>query len=169
MTTKMIEILRRLIRPAKLGRVLLLSVLVGAILQPVLVNQAQGGSIAPQENAREFGLQSINGFYAGYFRAIAGEGYAMFIFHDGRIAGVDIGGVLFDGTYEVTTDGAVSGKLGIKVPPGIPLIFGIKSPRSGLNYTIKLKTNIEEIKHRKFSVYTPLGPVTVRLVRTGDI
>src|SRR6516165_3631977 len=59
----------------------------------------------------------INGFYAGYLSAAAGEGVAIFVFRNGVLTGVDAGGFSYDGTLEETSEGNFAVVATIRIPP----------------------------------------------------
>ena len=42
---------------------------------------------------------SINGFYAAYLTGASLQGFAMLVFRNGKVVGVDVGGGKYDGTY----------------------------------------------------------------------
>lgn len=67
---------------------------------------------------------SINGFYAAYLSGTAGQGFAMIVFKNGTIVGVDALGSKYDGTY-IDTGNAISAKLKVSLPPNTLLIQGV--------------------------------------------
>jgi hypothetical protein len=50
----------------------------------------------------------------------------MMVFFQGTIAGADMSGGSYDGTYHQTDDGGLVGKVRMKVPAGVPLVTGTK-------------------------------------------
>ena len=73
-------------------------------------------------NFEDYALNtSMNGFYAAYLTGTVGQGFAMLVFKDGTIVGVDSGGVKYDGTYTETGNG-LAVKLNVSTMPNMPLI-----------------------------------------------
>jgi len=76
---------------------------------------------------------SINGFYAAYLTGSAGQGFAMLVFRNGTIVGIDAAGVKYDGTYSDVGSG-IAVKLSVSIPPNTSLIQGLSSgPESDIS------------------------------------
>ena len=70
------------------------------------------------------GMTSLdNGFYAAFVTESGGQGLVMLVFRDGKIAGVDAGGVSFDGTYSAS-EGGFALKMKLQFPPNTQKING---------------------------------------------
>jgi hypothetical protein len=64
----------------------------------------------------------VNGFYAAYLTGANGQGFAMLVFTDGKIVGVDATSSKFDGIYtNIPTGFSVTVSIS---PPNTPLING---------------------------------------------
>jgi len=107
----------------------------------------------------------INGFYAGYFSAAAGEGVAIFVFRNGVLTGVDAGGFSYDGTLEETSGGNFAVVATIRIPPHAPSIIGITGGEHGTNYSVEFKLPSSFLDKPFIRIETPNGPVNMRLVK----
>lgn len=104
----------------------------------------------------------MEGFYVGYCTGSMGNAVVLFVFKDGIIAGADMGGATYDGTFALTDDGQrISGTLTFNVANGATLITGASS--SGpvrFEVPITLPTNIANGDVQKIN--SPVGLVNVR-------
>lgn len=103
------------------------------------------------------------GFYAAYMTASEGQGFVMLIFANGAIVGVDLGGVLFDGSYSVGEDERLTGNVTVQVPPGLMVIQGASAGPSGLTYTVPVAFGVDSLSLEYIRLETPLGPVNLKL------
>jgi hypothetical protein len=111
----------------------------------------------------------INGFYAGYFAAAAGEGISIFVLHDGILAGVDPGGITYDGTFEEAADGEFAVEATVNIPPRVPSIIGIDGGEQGTNYSMKFTLPSCFLDEPFIRVETPHGPINMRFVKLRDV
>ena len=81
----------------------------------------------------------MEGFYAGYFTAPGGMGFAMYVLRDGATVGCDAAGITFDGSYIVHDDGASTGIVAVSAPPGVTLVQGITAGPQGLKYEVPIR------------------------------
>ena len=104
----------------------------------------------------------MEGFYVAYFTGLTGNAVALFVFKDGVIAGADMGGATYDGTFAVTEDGQhVTGNLTFSVANGATLITGASSAGPvRTEVPLKLPTNIANGDVQKID--SPFGPINVR-------
>lgn len=109
-----------------------------------------------------------DGFYAAYMTGEEGQGFAMFIFSNGNIAGADPLGVRFDGSFEVTNEGTLCAKIVVKVPPDGMVVQGASPGPSGLSYGVSFDLSHDQASDY-FQISTPLGPVNVRLEKLRAI
>jgi hypothetical protein len=112
---------------------------------------------------------SWNGIYAAYMTGAEGNGFAMYIFHDGKIVGSDPLGVLFDGTYSVSTDGALAGKVKVSIPPNGSVIQGVTAGPSGMTYEVDVAFEGDLEKVDFIRLDTPLGPVNLKMKKLRSI
>jgi hypothetical protein len=110
-----------------------------------------------------------NGFYRAYMTGADGQGFAMYVFMDGRIIGADPLGVLFDGGYEVSESGELKGEVTVTVPPNGTVIQGVSSGPSGLTYKVPINFggDLEELDFVRLE--TPLGPVNLKLEKVRGL
>jgi len=73
----------------------------------------------------------IDGFYAAYLTATAGQGFALIECTHGRIVGADATGTVFDGEYTAAEDNAFRVTLQVKSPPNVRFIQGGNSGPAG--------------------------------------
>ena len=111
----------------------------------------------------------LSGIYAGYMAAAGGQGMALFVFNSGVIAGADMGGVQFDGSYRTNDDGTFTGTVDVKIPAGVTVIQGVTAPPAGLQYQVPLSMPADFISQPYFELTTPLGRVNVRLQKLRDL
>jgi hypothetical protein len=111
---------------------------------------------------------SIDGFYAAYLTAAAGQGFALVECTRGRIVGADANGVVFDGEYTEAGGEAFRVTLDVKVPPNIGFIQGGNSGPTG------------DVTHQEFMLPSDFykrdfvrldlgrGPVNAKFVRIRE-
>lgn len=105
----------------------------------------------------------INGIYSAQMSAVAGEGLVVLVLNDGVLTGVDTGQVLFDGAYQTSSDGSITGNVTIKAPPGGALIQGVPTGPTGITYStaFHIPSDFEAKPFLRFE--TPFGPVNAKL------
>jgi hypothetical protein len=109
------------------------------------------------------------GIYAGYMSGSDGQGFALFIFSDGIIAGSDPLGVNFDGTYELMDDGSLKGSVTVSVPSGGTVIQGASAGPAGLKYTVPVAFAADALTADFIELETPLGPVNLRMKKLREL
>jgi hypothetical protein len=111
----------------------------------------------------------VDGFYAGYMSASGGNGVALFVLRDGVLAGVDLGGVQFDGSYSKRGDGSYGGKVKVTVPAGVTIIQGVTAPPAGMTYDVDLNLPATFLTDPYFEITTPIGKVNARLQKLRGV
>lgn len=112
----------------------------------------------------------MEGFFRMAFTGAAGSGFGMIVFHDGSIAGADVGGATYDGSY---TDNQKTRTLEFQitmyapagmtpVQTGIPIAEPISLPFNGSISQDDLRDEKPTLLH------TPLGPVNVLFKKVRD-
>jgi hypothetical protein len=112
---------------------------------------------------------SIDGFYAVYLTTTVGQGFAMTVFRQGIIVGIDVAGVKYDGAYSAVEGGGFEVKLTVSVPPNSLLIQGT---RTGPEWDIHelLFQMPEEFWTLPFlRIADKHGPVNAKLVRLREL
>jgi hypothetical protein len=104
-----------------------------------------------------------NGFYAAYLTAANGQGFAILVFKDGKIVGVDVTSTKFDGTYTSTPTG-FSVTVLISLPPNTPLINGGMTGDQGETNEVTFQLPFDFLSQPFIRVEGKHGPVNVKLV-----
>jgi hypothetical protein len=111
---------------------------------------------------------SINGFYAAYLTGSDSQGFAMLVFRDGTIVGVDAAGVKFDGTYEAASPG-FSVKLRVSVPPNTLLIQGVKTGAEIESSELEFLLPSDFLSQPFLRLNAKHGPVNAKLTKLRDL
>jgi hypothetical protein len=112
---------------------------------------------------------SVNGFYAVYLSGKQGQGFALIAFKDGRIAGADASGTVYDGQYTEQGDDNLSVTVLIKYPPNIPLVQGGTTGPQGEERQLSFQMPKNFSDQKFIRVETQDGPVNARLVKLRGI
>ena len=113
--------------------------------------------------------KTLDGFYAGFFTAEAGEGAAVFVIREGVVVGTDLRAFQYDGTYQMTPVGEAKGKATVKVPPGQQSILGVSGGDAGLSYDVDFVLPVDFLDRPYIQINTTFGPVRMRLVKLRDL
>lgn len=113
----------------------------------------------------------IDGFYQIAFTGTAGSGFGMLVLLNGAVAGADVAGGTYDGTYtEKAEIGEVSLQITMLAPAGVTLV------QTGIALTSPMSMPISATFTRKETesgqivlLHTPLGPVNVLFKKIRDI
>jgi hypothetical protein len=113
----------------------------------------------------------IDGFYRMTFTGTSGSGFGVVVFEGGVIAGADVAGGIFSGTYkEGATKGQVEFQISLTIPAGAtPVQTGIPLTTS---MTLPIEASLSESDIGSASPYllqTPLGPVNVLFKKIRDV
>jgi len=107
----------------------------------------------------------MDGFFRIAFTGTAGSGFGMLTFHNGIIAGADMGGMLYDGTYmENPTTGDLDINVKMRAPAGVtPVQTGV-TLTADATFPISAKLPRVAIDNEApILLKTPLGPVNLVL------
>jgi hypothetical protein len=113
----------------------------------------------------------IEGIYRITFTGTAGSGFGMLVFHLGAIAGADVAGSIYDGSYSVGAAAqTIDFQLVMNAPAGVtpvqtgtPLASPLSLPINGSLTQNDLDGDAPTL------LQTPLGPVNVLLTKIRDI
>lgn len=111
-----------------------------------------------------------DGFYRIAYTGTAGSGFGILVFHLGKIAGADVVGATYYGTYtENETTRAVDYHVTMAAPAGIvPVQTGIPLAAPA-TIPISGRFSPEDIETGKpFLLQTPLGPVNIIFSKISD-
>ncbi|MEH6717530.1 MAG: hypothetical protein V7704_01515 [Aurantimonas endophytica] len=105
----------------------------------------------------------MDGFYAAYFTGLTGNSIGLFIFENGLITGVDVGGMHYDGTYSLDESASIiSGKIAYVIPPGASLVTGISSSSKAIRAEFPLELPAAFADGRVVQLDTPSGVVNAK-------
>jgi hypothetical protein len=107
---------------------------------------------------------TMNGFYAAYLSGTVGQGFAMFVLRDGKIAGAGALGDIFDGSFRAS-NGVLDVHVTTKSPPNIPLIQGGTTGPMGESGELKFQLPETFSSQEFIRLETHRGPVNVKLVK----
>lgn len=107
--------------------------------------------------------------YAAYLSGASGNSLALFYIGDGVIAGVDVGGITYDGHVTYEADGALQGSVSFTAPAGTPLITGISGPTIPASVSIPISLPAGFADGRITRIETPLGPLNARFEKIRDL
>jgi hypothetical protein len=111
---------------------------------------------------------SINGFYAAYLTGNVSQGFAMLVFRNGKIVGVDVGGVKYDGIYNDTGNGFAV-ELNVLVPPNTSLVQGVTSGPHGDKSSLEFQLPVDFLEQPFIRVSTKHGPVNAKLTKLREL
>jgi hypothetical protein len=113
----------------------------------------------------------IDGFYLMAFTGVHGSGFGMLVLRDGNIAGADVAGSTYDGTYvlnpqtrEVKLEATMFAPAGVTpVQTGIPLVVPMTLPIAATF------TQEDTANEQLVLLKTQIGPVNVIFRKIRDI
>jgi hypothetical protein len=111
---------------------------------------------------------SINGFYGVYLTGSAAQGFAMCVFRNGEIVGVDVAGVKYDGTYNPTSDG-FSVKLKISVPPKTWLVQGVTTGPQEETSQLEFQLPTDFLTRPFIRIPAAHGPVNAKITKLREL
>ncbi|MEL7300896.1 MAG: hypothetical protein AAFM92_10975 [Pseudomonadota bacterium] len=109
-------------------------------------------------------MSIVEGIYTAYLTGAAGQGMAMFVFKEGKIAGADIAGLTFAGDYEVQ-DSQVIGEVRYQMPAGSVSITGAAFEQGSDNIVVPLSLPEAIDPNETYRVDTPIGPLNAKFVK----
>ena len=107
--------------------------------------------------------------YAAYLSGASGKSLALFYIGDGVIAGVDVGGITYDGHATYEADGSLQGVVSFTAPAGTPLITGISGPTNPTVVSIPISLPAGFADGGFTRIETPLGPLNARFEKIRDL
>lgn len=130
-----------------------------------------GGKIQAIQPFEDFVLvnPSINGFYAAYLTGASLQGFAMLVFRNGKVVGVDVGGGKYDGTYTDSDVGGYAVKLEISLPPNAALIQGVSTGPQGDSSEISFQLPLDFLSRPFLRIDAKHGPVNAKIVKLREL
>ncbi len=110
----------------------------------------------------------ISGFYSMAYTGAAGTGFGLIAISKGVIAGADVAGGLYDGTY-IEKPSTIDARLTMKIPSGaIPVQTGVPLTEPMIvPFDVSLPSDLGDEK--PLLVQMPLGPINVIFKRVRDV
>lgn len=111
-----------------------------------------------------------NSIYTVYITGTSGNSIAMLIFLNGTISGADIGGGIYDGTYNEIDGGQfIEGRILFTLPINVSSVVGIppQSEPTSFEVPIRLPSNLDH--DQIYRIETPAGPINTRFIKTRDL
>jgi hypothetical protein len=112
---------------------------------------------------------SINGFYAAYLTGATLQGFAMLVFRNGKVVGVDVGGGKYDGTYADSDVGGYAVKLKVSLPPNTALVQGVSTGPQGDNSEISFQLPLDFLSRPFLRIDAKHGPVNAKIVKLREL
>lgn len=109
-------------------------------------------------------MNKVEGIYTAYLTGAAGQGMAMFMFKDGKIAGADVAGLTFSGEYIVDAS-RILGKISYRMPAGSTSITGTSFQKSSNEIVVPLSLPEEIDPNETYRLDTPIGPLNAKFVK----
>ncbi|MFC5066586.1 hypothetical protein [Flaviflagellibacter deserti] len=111
----------------------------------------------------------MDGFYSAFFTGLAGNSVGMFVFKSGVILGTDIGGMHYDGSYQVDeAAGNITGRIVYVIPAGTSLITGVSNTNQPLRVEFPLELPLHFADGRVVTIQTPSGTINARFQKLRD-
>ncbi len=110
----------------------------------------------------------MRGLYRMDYVGASSTGYGAIAFVDGKVAGIDVGGVVYAGNYSEVQTGVISGQVEASFPEGGTLVTGQIAPR-GSAIIVPFRVSNSEIEGRAIQLQTPTGPVAVKLTKVSSL
>jgi hypothetical protein len=107
--------------------------------------------------------------YVAYFTGVAGQSIGLFYIGDGVIAGIDVGGMQYDGRYSIGADGSLDGTVNYVLPTGIASITGAPAGAMPMQVATKLTLPPDFAGGRTITIETPTGPVNARFEKMKEL
>lgn len=111
----------------------------------------------------------MDGFYVAYLTGKAGNSLGVFTFINGIIVGADVGGVIYEGSYQVDSQNSlINGILKYKVSAGGSLITGFTAPHD-LEFSVPFQIPASFADGNVVRVDTPNGPVNAKFQKIRGV
>jgi hypothetical protein len=111
----------------------------------------------------------MEGFFAGYLTGHSGTSIILFAVKDGRMIGVDMGGMKYDGQFQTKGDGTgFSCRISYTLLPGIPLITGPGPTANPTEITLTFDLPLNFAEGIIISIETPTGPLNAKFTKLRD-
>ena len=85
------------------------------------------------------------------------------------MAGIDIAGGVYNGQYQITPDGVVTGHADLSFPQGGMLVTGAVMAAGGPPMRIPFSVHSDNSTGQVLKILTPTGPVNLRLTKLSSL
>jgi hypothetical protein len=113
----------------------------------------------------------IDGFFRMAYTGMTGSGFGLLVFQGGSIAGADVSGGTYNGTYtENPSTGAISIQVTMALPAGVAPVQSGVVLAAPISVPIAVTISPADISSEKtVLLQTPLGPVNATFKKIRDI
>jgi hypothetical protein len=110
------------------------------------------------------------GIYAAYFTGASGNSLGIFLIKDGIIAGADIAGWKYDGSFSLSNDDRrIVGNIRFTIPPGEVSISGAIAGGEPLEMIVPISFPTDIRNDEFYRIETPAGPINARFDKIRDL
>lgn len=110
----------------------------------------------------------MNGTYSFVYSGPTGVGLGIFRITDGKLVGVDLGGVRYRGTAIANPDGTIQLAIDQTVPSGVFLVQGVSAQDLPYTRSFSVKSPPDFGDGKPFDVLLPPSNVTLMIKRIPD-
>jgi hypothetical protein len=111
---------------------------------------------------------SIDGFYAAYITGASGQGFALCVFKNGTIVGVDVAEIKYDGTYH-DADNGFTVKLHLSYPPNTLLVQGVSTGPEVETAELDFHLPADFLSQAFVRINAKHGPVNAKFVKLREL
>jgi hypothetical protein len=114
-------------------------------------------------------VDKLEGFYAAYFTGSLGSSLAVFCFKGGALAGADVGGGKYNGTYTLAPDGnAANCVVTFVLQVGQQSITGQRSEQSNNAIKVPVALSLPIDPKVVTRIDTAIGPINARFEKINS-
>jgi hypothetical protein len=111
----------------------------------------------------------MEGFFAAYLTGRSGMSVMLFAVKEGRMIGVDMGGMKYDGQIQAKADGTgFACRISYTILPGIALITGAGPMAKPTEITINFDLPLNFAEGPVIGIETPTGPLNAKFAKLRD-
>ena|SRR3990167_6290826 len=108
----------------------------------------------------------FEGFYTAYMSGPTGQSLAMFVFRDGIVAGADVGGGIYSGSYAIdSVEQKVSLLVKFILPEESISIAGFETEAEPIELEVPIELPIKIDPNAVFTIRTSLGSINSKFTK----